>query len=97
MERVQKASIRVILSDAYTTYEDALKQVKLDTLEERRTQLCMKFAKSCLKNPQMKSLFPENSAGKREKYKVQFARTERLKESAIPYMQRLLNNEYIDL
>ena len=28
---------------------------------------------------------------KNEKYKVNFARTERLKNSSIPYMQRLLN------
>ena len=29
---------------------------------------------------------------KSEKYEIDFANTERLKKSAIPYMQRLLNN-----
>ena len=29
-----------------------------------------------------------------EKYYVQHAKTDRLKNSAIPYMQRILNNQY---
>ena len=32
-----------------------------------------------------------------EKYEVQSAKTNRLKNSAIPYMQRLLNNQNEDL
>ena len=47
-----------------------------------------------------KDLFPErvknHNMEKREdeKYYVQHAKTERLKNSAIPYMQRILNNQY---
>ena len=93
LERVQKASLRIILSDEYSGYEHALQQLRLETLDQRRIQLCLKFAKSCLKNPQTSSMFPVNAHGKREKYQVQYARTERLKQSAIPYMQRLLNNQ----
>ena len=45
----------------------------------------------------MKSTFPLNKKShpmdirKHEKFRVQFSNTERLRNSAIPYMQRLLN------
>ena len=63
--------------------------------------LCLRFAKSCVKNSQTKHMFPENHNRKvydiktrhKEKYLVTHANTERLQSSAIPYMQRLLNNE----
>ena len=57
----------------------------------------MKFAKSCLRNDEMKNIFPLNYVPStietrfREKYKVTASRTERLKNSAVPYMQTLLN------
>ena len=96
LERVQKVSLRIILKDSYDCYENALHQTKLETLKERRTKLCLKFARSSSKNTFTSSMFPkneENSFNTRnhESYKVQFARTFRLYQSAIPYMQRLLN------
>ena len=77
--------------------------VVVKTLDERRTILCLKFAKSCLRRPSTSSMFPENDlqhqkqnrncpSRYKEKYKVQYARTDRLYKSAIPYMQRLLNS-----
>ena len=67
----------------------------LQTLKERRKILCTKFAKNCIKNEKMCHIFPlnKNIANTRnpEKFFVQPARTERLARSAIPYMQRLLN------
>ena len=46
----------------------------------------------------MKGMFPINHANTkitrfRGKYKVTAAKTDRLKDSALPYMQRLLNSE----
>ena len=100
LERVQKASLRIIMSDAYLNYENALQKLNLETLDQRRMQLCEKFAKSCLKSTYTSNMFPVNVQYNQdriqkqsENYKVQFARTERLKVSAIPYMQRLLNSE----
>ena len=96
LERVQKVSLRIILKDSYGCYEDALHQTELETLKERRTKLCLKFARSSLKNTFTCTMFPENEVNifntrHHEKYKVQFARTFRLYQSAVPYMQRLLN------
>ena len=98
LERVQKNALRIILKDDYLSYSNALNATGLATLFERRSQLCLKFAQSCLKNDQMKKIFPLNDVDLtmdtrfREKFKVTAARTERLKNSAVPYMQRLLNS-----
>ena len=53
--------------------------------------------KTGIKNEKMKHIFPLNQSkvGTRykEKFYVQPARTERLAKSAVPYMQRLLNED----
>ena len=96
LERVQKVALRIILKDEYSSYSDALDQVSLQTLSNWRQQLSLKFANNCLKNPKTKDMFPANSqpydTRNTEKYYVTPANTVRLARSAIPYMQRLLNN-----
>ena len=85
-------------STILTTHSLNLKDTNLDSLKIRREELCLKFARKCLKNERTKQMFPlritKHSMKMREeeKYFVQHAKTERLKKSAIPYMQRLLNN-----
>ena len=98
LERVQKNALRIILKEKYTSYEAALEVSGLECLVERRDRLCLKFAKACLKNDQVKDIFPLNDieyhveTREREKFNVTMAKTERLKRSAVPYMQRLLND-----
>ena len=96
IERVQKVALRVILSSNYTNYEDALQSCKLKTLSERRSELSLKFAKKCIKNPKTADIFPLNNPQRRtrltEKFKVTHANTVRLARSAVPFMQRLLNS-----
>ena len=56
----------------------------MDTLEDRREYLSLKFAKKCLENEKMKHIFPLNekihqmNMRKVEKYRVQYSNTERL-------------------
>ena len=50
LERVQKAAVKVILRDKYTNYTQGLKYLKMETLDERRRQLCLKFAKKLPEN-----------------------------------------------
>ena len=94
----RKSAVRVILGNNYNNYEDALKKIGLVTLEERREQMCLKFAKECLKLEKMKKLFPKNESNhlmqKRcpEFYQVVKAQTERFRKSAIPSMIRMLNS-----
>ena len=52
LERVQKVACKIILLDNYIDYEHALESQKLDTLKARRNNLCLKFAKKCVKHPQ---------------------------------------------
>ena len=68
----------------------------MEKLKTRREKLCLDFAKKCLRNSKVKSMFPVNewkrSLRNQNKYLVNFASTERYKKSAIPYMQNLLND-----
>ena len=98
LERVKKNALKIILKGDYVSYEHALETVDLECLVERRDKLCLKFAKACLKNENVKNMFPLNDipyhvdTREREAYKVTMARTERLNKSSVPYMQRLLND-----
>ena len=95
LERVQKVALRIILRNEYEHYENALTLTGLDTLEQRRRSLCNKFAINCTRNSKTSNMFPLNPSSvdtrHHGKYLVQQATTSRLKDSAIPYMQRLLN------
>ena len=44
IERVQKLAFRIILQDKYVNYELACQKFATDTLENRRTRLCYRFA-----------------------------------------------------
>ena len=100
-KRVQKSALRVILGSryTYTYYDDALKELNLQTLDERRQSLCVKFAKKCLETKKFKNWFPLNrkvhQMEKRnsEKYLVTKSFTERHKRSALPSMRRILNEK----
>ena len=98
LERVQKSALRCILGDSYRGYKDALEKLGLMTLEERRKQMCFKFAKQCLKLDKMKKFFPRNKNSHAMEvrspdfYKVGKYQTERFKKSAIPFMIKMLND-----
>ena len=95
IERVQKVALKIILNSDYECYDQALAVTGLQNLFERRVTLCKKFATQCLKSEKTRDMFPLNPSSvdtrNHEKYFVQPATTGRLADSAIPYMQRLLN------
>ena len=95
IERVQKTALKIILAEEYQDYNTALIATGLHTLSERRKILCKKFAKNCVKSGNMSYLIPKNpriaNTRNPEKFYVQPASTARLAQSAIPYMQQLLN------
>ena len=76
--------------------------IKIDSLEERREKLCLKFAKACLSNEKLSDIFPRNNKkhcmekrGK-EIFQVKRANTERLRKSALVSMQKMLNKEVVE-
>ena len=98
LERVQKVALKIIWKENYLDYPKALKETNLQSLKERRKILCLRFAKGCVKNPKTSHMFPlnENFNPKlrvSKKYAEKFARTDRLRFSAIPALQRMLNEE----
>ena len=100
LERIQKCAVRVILGKQHTSYENSLEILNLKKLTERREYLSLTFTKRSLKNCKIKHIFPfrkelrSQTRRKTERFEVKRANTERLKMSAIPYMQRLLNRNY---
>lgn len=98
LERVQKRACRIILGREYDGYEKALQTLSLSSLQDRRTKLCMDFAKSLLTS-QFRSWLPPTRAeatGKHSrssnKLVVPRARTDRYKSSPIPFLTSLINN-----
>ena len=83
LERVQRSALRIILGPKYESYKKALATLDLETLEERREYLCLRFAQKCTKNEKTYQMFPlkrkmhQMDTRNKEKYLVQFANTER--------------------
>ena len=97
LERIQKSAMKVIFKNDYQGYEKSLKMLKMEKLHERRERLSLSFAKKCLKHERFSDMFPKNVNGSnikirnRESYYVKQAKTERFKNSSIPFLQRKLN------
>ena len=89
------------MGSKYQGYEQALKFLKLDSLKERRIKMALKFAKRSLKLENFSRMFPLNDSNHMmtmrnpEKYGINISRSERHKRSAVPFLQRLLNEDYL--
>ena len=98
IERIQKSAMKVILKDDYPGYQRSLKVLKIESLVDRRERLSLSFAKKCLNHDKFSDMFPKNnskirSRGK-EKFHVNMANTERYRHSAMPFLQRKLNENF---
>ena len=97
LERVQKSAVKIILKDKYKGYEDGLAKLGLESLKERRNEMCKNFAIKCTNNEKLRHMFPLNEkhhtmkTRNSEKFKVFPARSERYRKSAIIQMQEMLN------
>ena len=91
----------VILGEKYENYEDGLLRTNLESPKEGREKLCKTFAIKCIKseNPRINNIFSKKKTKhgmdlrKMEKYEVKFTKTNRLKNSSVPYMQRIINTD----
>ena len=98
LERCQAVALRIILGEMYITYEAACEMSGLSKLSDRRSSRCLDFGLNSLKHSQNSRFFPRNQSvdnqlqiRDREPFKVNFARTVQYKNSAIPFIQRKLN------
>ena len=99
IERVQKTFMYIVLGNNYINYESALDKTQLETLENRRMLLCIKFAQKASKHPKHKNWFcPNTETGPNTRsdkttYKTPLSRLSRFKKSPIPYLTDLLNTQ----
>ena len=99
LETIQKTSLKVILGEMYINYSSALEMCGLESLYDRRQKRCIDFALKSVKHSRNRKMFPLNkiehghNIREQEIFKVNFARTEKYRKSAIPYCQRLLNEQ----
>ena len=60
IERLQKSFCKMVLEQKYKNYENALLTLNLKSLENRRKQLSLKFAKDAIEYDTMRDIFYEN-------------------------------------
>ena len=76
--------------------------LKLKSLKDRKEQLCLKLAKNCLRIDKFKKFFPLNrkdhcmSMRNSEKFALEKYSSVRYRDSALPYMKRLLNKYQLE-
>ena len=100
LERVQKLCLKVILGEHYKDYSSALDTCGLDSLSDRREDKCLQYGLKSLLHPVHSRKFPVNphiennshDIKNSENFKVNWAKTDSYRMSAIPYIQRKLND-----
>ena len=94
LENVQKKCLRSIYG-AKLSYKELLETSGLETLDQRRENALLKFAKKAAQNPQFANWFPKNTNRSSNRIGKEFeevhARTDRLYFSPIYVMRRRLN------
>ena len=87
IEKVQKTAVFIILGKhAHKDYYCNLTMLELDTLQNRREKLSVKFAKNIMKHPQHRQIFTTTASQTRngKKIVVPASRTARYEKSTIP-------------
>ena len=75
--------------------EDALEKTSEESLNNRRDDLSLRFAQACLKNNKFRTWFQEGlSTRSGMLFREPQAKTRRYRNSAIPYLTRLLNSRH---
>ena len=97
IEKIQKRVCKYILGRRYTTYEDALTTLKLQSLHDRRLKLCSEFAMKASTSEKFSSWFPVSeyhsnmTLRHHRKFGLFKCRTSRFKSSPLPFLTKLLN------
>ena len=100
IESCQRKAFGVILQNKYYSYDKALKTLNQERLSDRRKAAAIKFGEKCVANPKHTDMFPknpparENIRGERPPFKEYNCNRDRLYNSSIPAITRLLNEKY---
>ena len=102
LERMQKSAVKVMRKDAYNGCQNGLAKLGFESLNQRRENLCLEFARTCNKHEKLQHMFPKNikehsmDTINNEVFRVQHENISRLQNSAIIYMRKLLNDNEQD-
>ena len=97
LEWTQKSFVKLVLKNHYSTYEEGLEKLNLDTLSDRREKISLKFAQDGVKFETFTDLLKKKEnilqceTRYKNEYEIQFANTERLKKSSVIFLQKLMN------
>ena len=97
LERTQRTFAKLVLGQNFKNYDDALIKLNLLPLNQRKENLCLKFAQSSLENGTMTDLITLNDkkhimeTRHFSTYQVDSSNTARYGKSSVPFMQNLLN------
>ena len=100
IERAQKCALKIILGQQYLSYEYACNYFELDTLENRRLELCTNFAVKTFLGDRRRQFFdiPVNQKNTRKSIKTlvseKSCRTKRCYEAPHNFLSRLVNKNY---
>ena len=99
IERIQKTVLKVLLQEDYISYTNACNIMMTTSLEQRRENLSLKFALSCLSNPKHTHLFKQRQSQfynirNIRSYEEPYCTSKRHYSSPIPYLTRLLNEHF---
>ena len=97
LQQTGEVTLAVILGPAYHSYSNALANLNLQNLSDRRESLCLSFALKCEESSRYQHWFKENSTKNTRHssiYKPVWTRTKRFENSPLPYLTHLLNKYY---
>ena len=98
IESIQKRALKIILGGDFTSYSDALENLKIPSMYQRRKSLCLKFGNSILTSLKFRYLLPDFRAPNhvlrgfnRPLVSEIKCNQTRYYKSSIPYLARELN------
>ena len=100
IESVQKKSLKIILGDLYSTYEEACTLLSAEPLADRRDSLCLTFVKRAVRSGLHSDIFTpgcsiSSTRSDKNLLKEYNCNTKRFYNSPLPYLSRIFNQNIV--
>ena len=95
IESIQKVAFRIIMQDSYISYQLACATLGAESLDDRLTRICQKFAVKNVKSENPMLTIPLNKLNTRQggtKVREYRCNTKRFQKSSLPFLAKLLNS-----
>ena len=101
LEKIQCRACKIMMGREYLSYENALVQCNLNTLSERREQLCKDFFQSLVSSDKFSSWLPpkrkdvhHRNLRNQNKFSLPICKTKRCQTSPLMYMTKKWNDSH---